>query len=262
MGVTKLKQLLRAAQEDLPITVRHERWMSSNPNPIYSDKALEFAQQALQRNVGGSRKRARLFRASGMARCPRSRMFTYLGMPKRLDIDSQLAGIFSMGEFIHLRWQMAGITEGWLVSPEVPVESPEIMLGGTMDGVLYDNSGFELKSINSNGYRRVMDFGPKEEHLLQVHAYMIMRKEVSDRFSIVYENKDTSEWREFRVTYDQVIAQKAMNEIESLISNYTSNTLPPMLSSCETKEGYVWRGCEFRDICPSASWPESTDGGV
>lgn len=261
--MTSLKQLLRAAQEDLPITVRHERWMSSNPNPIYSPEALSFAEQALRRNVGGSRaRRARLFRASGMAKCPRSRMFTYLGMPKRLEIDSRLAGIFSMGEFIHLRWQMAGLTEGWLDEAEVSVESSEMNLGGTMDGVLYDGSGFELKSINSNGYRRVMDYGPKDEHLLQVHAYMILRGGEGQRFSIVYENKDTSEWREFRVTYDDVIAKRAMDEIDLLADHLGRRELPPMLSACETKEGYVWRGCEFRDICPTASWPESTQGGV
>jgi hypothetical protein len=179
-------------------------------------------------------------------------------MPKRLEIDSRLAGIFSLGEFIHLRWQMAGLTEGWLSEAEVPLESSELMLGGTMDGVLHDGSGFELKSINSNGYRQVMSFGPKEEHLLQIHAYMMMRREISDQFSIVYENKDTSEWREFRITYDHVIAQKAMEEIKTLIDSRSDNKLPPMLSQCETKEGYVWRGCEFRDICPTASWPEST----
>lgn len=251
--MSSLKNLLRAAKNDLPITVRHERWLTKNTT-TYSPEALNFAAQALGNEVGGGRNRRRLFRASGMGGCLRQRVFTYLGVPGQKEITSGLSNIFHTGHFLHLKWQLAGLTEGWLSKAEVPVENEPLLLGGTMDGILYDDSGFEFKTINSWGFKKVHQDGPKPEHVLQTHAYMLMTE--MDAFSVVYENKDTAEWREFRVRKDPTALAKVQEELDTLHGSLDRQELPPVLPACAAGEGMQFRNCPFRLICvETKEWP-------
>lgn len=255
MEMTNLKNLIRAAQDSLPITIRHANWLENNSNAKYSEAALKFAADALAHDVGGARKRGkRLFRASAMGQCPRKRVLTFLGAPEKVEQDGKLSNIFHTGNFLHLKWQMAGLTEGWLAEAEVPAESQEYLLGGTMDGILYDGTGFEFKTINSNGFRGVMDYGPKKEHILQVHAYMVMTD--ITRFSIVYENKDTGEWREFGVKKDDEISRKVIDQITFLELALEKEELPEELEPCKSKEGSEFRYCQFSEICSKANFAE------
>lgn len=244
-----LRDLIRATQQDLPITVRHERWLAANSNATYSQAALEFAAKALAHDVGGARKRNRTFRASGLSSCERKRILQYLRVPEREQVESKTANIFHTGNFVHLKWQMAGLTEGWLVEAEVPHDSEELNFGSTFDGILYDGSGCEIKSINSRGYSNVMTYGPKPEHIMQVHGYMLLRPDI-DKFSILYENKDNQEWREFRVQRSEAIIATVTEEIARLNGYLRDQELPPMLGPCVEKTGYTYRGCAFRDNCP------------
>lgn len=251
--MTTLKSLLRAAKEDLPITVRHERWLASNTTE-YNEAALDFAQAALGNKVGGSRNRRRLFRASGMGGCLRQRVFTYLGVPGEREITSSLSNIFHTGHFLHLKWQLAGLTEGWLKEAEKPVENEELLLGGTMDGVLYDDSGFEFKTINSWGFKKIFQDGPKKEHVLQTHAYMLMTD--MEAFSVVYENKDTGEWREFRVRREAVADSKVKEELDALHGSLDRKELPTVLSDCAARKGTQYLNCPFRNMClQTKEWP-------
>lgn len=251
--MSSLRQLLRAAKQDLPITVRHERWLAAN-DADYTEDALAFAQRALAREVGGGRNRRRLFRASGMGGCLRQRLFTYLGVEGQRDITSGLANIFNTGHFLHLKWQMAGLTEGWLAKAEVPVENEELLLGGTMDGVLYDGSGFEFKTINSYGFKGVTANGPKAEHILQTHAYMLMND--MDAFSVVYENKDTGDWREYRVRREETAMAKVREEIDALHGSLERKELPVILDGCASKSTSQYRNCPFRGSClQTKEWP-------
>lgn len=251
--MTTLKNLLRAAKQDLPITVRHERWLASN-STTYTQPALDFAVAALGKEVGGGRARRRLFRASGMGGCLRQRVFTYLGVPGERDITSSLSNIFHTGHFLHLKWQLAGLTEGWLHQAEVPVENEELLLGGTMDGVLYDGSGFEFKTINSWGFKKVLQDGPKPEHILQTHAYMLMQP--IEAFSVVYENKDTGEWREYRVRRETKAESQVKEELDLLHDSLARKELPQVLVGCTKRDGMQYRNCPFRNIClETKEWP-------
>ena len=141
-----LKDLVRAVQTDLPITVRMETWMLANADPVYSEAAIQFSDDFLRKRVGGNRADRRPhFRASGMGKCARARVFARIGV---LGIDEQYsseqANTFATGNFLHRKWQMAGLTEGWLVKAEVPLENDEWDLGGTADGYIWDGSLFEF----------------------------------------------------------------------------------------------------------------------
>lgn len=246
-----LKEAIKAVQQNLPITMRHERWLRENHNPVYSQEALDFAATVLEGSSGSKRIRKRMFRASSAGMCERQQLFRISGTESREDISSDLSNIFLTGNFLHLKWQMAGLTEGWLVKAEVPVDREDLNAGGTMDGVLYTGGGFEFKSIYSRGFGTVMLYGPKTEHILQVHHYMYMGG--FESFSVVYENKDTGEWREFRVNRDEAIIEQSKLALERLNSLLADKILPPMLDDCVEKTGTRYRNCAFRDICPAGS---------
>lgn len=241
-GTVKFNNLLMAVQQDLPITVRHEKWLSQHANVKYPDKHVQTIAKLL---VAGDRDRLHAFSSSSTGTCLRRQIFSYFGKPARA-VGSSTANIFHTGNFIHAKWQLAGLTEGWLKEIEVPVYSEQYNLKGTMDGILWDDSGFEFKSINSNGYRDVMAYGPKREHQAQVQAYMMITH--IQRFSIVYENKNDGEWREFRVERDPDAIRQIQADLVELNAHVTHKSLPDPLTECKGKEGPYLR-CPFRDIC-------------
>lgn len=251
----KLKDVIRSVQQELPITARMDNWLHANPNPVYSERALQFAQQVLSQQVGGSSARAQPFRSSGIGLCVRRRLLAAAGVPEAGTIEAKLANIFATGAFLHLKWQMAGLTEGWLAKAEIRVDASHLYFGGTLDGILFDGSGFEFKTINSNGFGQVMAYGPKDLHVRQVHAYMLLKPEI-EAFSVVYEDKNTGEWREFRVHKDPKVLREIDRELAHLVEHYESHKLVPMLHDCETKEGSTYRNCPFRESCPTfKKWP-------
>lgn len=272
-----LKDLVRAVQKDLPVTVRHERWMLANSDPVYSEAAIQFSDDFLRKRIGGNRVGRRLrFRASGMGKCARSRVFSRIGHKGiSEDFSSSQANIFATGNFMHRKWQMAGITEGWIptraeewvtrdgqkrstrVLAEVPMDSEEYDLAGTADGFIWDGSLFEFKTINSNGWQWIRSKGvPDRNHRLQTAAYKLLDPTLTAA-SIVYENKDTGEWREVRSYFDDEIMQAVIDEIDELTHSIETQVLPPVLNKCSTGEGMEYRRCPYRDSCLKIKvWPK------
>jgi hypothetical protein len=250
-----LKDMVKATKGDLPITVRHETWMTkTNGNPVYSDEAMAFAAEALSGEAGSQRRRKKMFRASAAGQCHRRQVFNYIDMPQADSVDSKLASIFVTGTMLHLKWQLAGLTEGWLVQAEVPVDRSELNAGGTMDGITYTGGGFEFKTINDRGFAGVMQFGPKSGHVFQVHHYMLLGE--LDHFSVVYENKNTGEWKEFLVPRDENVIQQSRVALATLNTSLEYKRLLPVLPDCETKEGQMFRTCPFRTFCVEMKmWP-------
>jgi hypothetical protein len=250
-----LKDLMRAVQNDLPVTLRHERWLIANGDASYSPEAIEFARQQLAGEVGGSRSRALGFRASGMGKCPRARLFAITGTQGIVAVDSRSSNTFQTGHFLHLKWQMAGLTEGWLAKAEVPLYSEDLNLGGTADGFIYDGSLFEFKTINKRNYDYVTRTGPLINHKLQTGAYKLLEPSL-EAVSIVYENKETGEWREYREYFPNEVIEAVLGELEVLNAALRAKVMPPMLDPCERGEGHVFRQCPFREVCPKTKvWP-------
>lgn len=250
-----LKSQIRAVQQSLPITQRHEAWMRENADAAYSERACDFAWDVLRGNLGSQRERKpRRLRGSGTGKCGRQRILKLLGAKDEVANDSRLSNIFHTGNFLHLKWQMAGFTEGWLADAEVPVVSELHNVAGTMDGVLYDGSGFEFKSINSRGFSFVTSSNkPKQDHIQQVHVYMLMSG--LETFSVVYENKDNQEWREFRVVRDEQIIDQIVAELDELNEALRLQQLPDgSIKSCLDRDS-TYRNCPVRDAC-MAAWNE------
>lgn len=250
----KFGELLKHNKPGLVISPRHDEWMKSNGNPKYSDAALKFGaeQMALQATP---RDRRGTFSASSLNTCYRKQQFTFLGMPE-LPPTPKTAGIFQNGTFMHIRWQMAGLTEGWLWEGEVPLPENSLNLSGTRDGVAYDGSVVEFKSINTNGFARVNTFGPKEDHLAQVGTYVAAGGH--DKAILIYEDKNTQEYKEFVIPAEELPLKEIEMQAHNIQNLTRAEQLHEPLSSCLAKEGYRYTSCPFRDRCLKIhNWDEA-----
>lgn len=246
--MTSLKDLIKAVNEEKPVTVRHESWLEKNADPTYSPEAIAFAAAELAGTENSdSGPKVKMFRASGMNGCMRQRIFQRSGMEQQTPPNARTANIFHTGNFIHLKWQMAGMSEGWLAQPEVAMECEDLQLRGHTDGILFDGSLLEIKSINSRGFDRVYKDGVKEDHKMQATAYLYMQDKKA--ISFIYENKDNQEWYEIRYMRNSKDEDEMLKQMKTLVQYWEDDRLPRILSSCERKEGTNYNYCPFKKEC-------------
>lgn len=238
----------------LLVTDRHEDWLKSHANLSYTPDALAFAARELST---GDRDRRFGFSASSLGSCPRAQQLTFLGV-ERNTLRPRQHQVAHNGNFMHLRWQMAGISAGWLAEPEVPIPENKFGLSGTMDGVLDTGQGLELKSCNAHAFSGVNSFGPKTEHLFQVHTYMLATN--INVFSLIYENKDTQFWKEFVVERNEGLIAKVKELALMLNARTNAHELFPILDKCEVEEGWQYEWCDKRVACKAMeTWPSSQE---
>lgn len=205
----------------------------------------------------GERDRTRSFSASGAGGCLRARIFAWLDAPAKKHSEDTMA-IFLNGHWVHMRHQVVGLSAGYLIAAEVPVYREDLNLVGTMDALAVDDVPVEYKSINQNGFMQVRQFGPRSDHVMQVHAYMLAGDYAGAR--VVYENKNTNDLLEFYVERDEEIIGKVYRELDSLNKATLGKYLLPMLDECTRKEG-AYRWCPFASQCPKGTdlYPEMSD---
>jgi hypothetical protein len=247
----RFSETIKNTDPALVVSRRHEEWLLENDHPVYSQRALDFAHQMLTKR---DRVRKGTFSASSLGECMREQQFTYLGMSK-LPPDAKNAMKMQNGSFMHLRWQMAGLTEGWLWKAEVAVMSTPLGLQGTMDGVCFEDSILELKSINVNGFSRVTAFGPLHPHLFQMATYMLCTGRRKGIF--IYECKDNQEYKEIPVTDADVPLDEAELQARAMWASVDQQKLFEPLEKCIDKTGWKYNSCPYRDRCLSIhEWGE------
>lgn len=229
----------------LYVTERHEKWLQANPNPIYSPEAIRLAETTFSE---AQRDRTKSFSASHLSGCPRAAQFQYRGLPQREFNDAHLINIFHNGDFMHLRWQMAGMTAGWLDMAEVFRGSEQWWLKGSLDGILDNGWGLELKSIHSNGFKQVLQYGGKKEHLTQIDAYFLLWPEIGT-FSLIYENKDTQDYKEIVVEREEKRVEELEDRLLKMIENTRSHIYFDIRDDCWKGEGQMFRHCPYSEIC-------------
>ena len=239
----KFSETVKYVDPDLVVSRRHEAWIVEADTRPYSQRAIDFAQAQLGR---ADRKRKGTLSASSLGECERYQQFVYLGMPKLLP-DAKNMAKMQNGAFMHLRWQMEGLTEGWLTYAEVPVKSDAYHLTGTMDGVLFNGAILELKSINANGFSRVMTFGPLTPHLYQMATYMLCSGEEKGVF--IYESKDTQEYTEIVVDPDDLPMTEMVDKAEHMWQTTRAEQLSEPQGDCIDQKGWKYMSCPFRDRC-------------
>lgn len=236
---------IKKAQAELVVSPRHDVWLVNNPNPQYSTEALKFAQEQLYWQ-GHPRNRKGTVSASSLGSCRRRQQFTFLGLPEAKPAP-RTAQIFQNGTMMHIRWQMAGLTEGWLAQAEVPVGKNDLNLSGTIDGIADDDTIVEFKSINTDGYRGVNTFGPKHEHKTQVATYMLTTGR--EKAVIIYEDKNTQDYTEFVVPMDQELEFEVKASASQTWGLIKQENLAEPLPKCEEQTGVQYSTCPFRERC-------------
>lgn len=246
----------------LLVSPRYEEYIAANSNIHVDQTVADFIASEL---TTPQRDRRMTFSASARGACPREQIFRFTSLQPISRFSTSLIAIFHQGTFMHLKWQALLLDAGILHEPEVSCHWVDANLTGTIDGVgivpddhelkaEHEKFGWELKSINSNGYRYVLSGGPKKQHLQQIHAYML----ATDLrvWSLCYENKDTQEWKEFVVHYDEKMAQEVLDELQYLNDCLEKKELPPVLPECREMKG-PYKQCPFAHVClDQHEWPE------
>lgn len=251
----KFGELLRVHKPELVISRRYDEWVAKNSNPVYSPEALDFAREQLWAQTY-PRDRRGTVSASSLKKCMRRQAFTFLGMPE-MPYSAKTSAIFQNGTFMHLRWQMAGITEGFLSACEIKVPSNPFRLSGTLDAVAYEDSVVELKSCNSNSFSRAMAFGPIAGHDYQVATYCLVTGR--EQGVLIYENKDTQEFTEIVLPREQLPLQEIIIANERLWEYLDRQVLPDPLDAVYENK-MPCSGCPFRNVCLKfPSWVEADE---
>lgn len=272
MSINELEHLRDRilSHADLPFTSGHLRWLADGcvVTPEAFRRVTEVQVQdyfKTDRSDGSGRLRASAFGTldmAGVEYCERRHLLSFLGVTQDPP-DTSSIEIMNTGTQLHYYLQQAGLSAGWLADIEVPVEYEPWRLRGSMDGVMADGSGLEIKTTNSTIFSKVSNRkkdleaaggnpaqAAKVSHLWQIHMYM--RASGLEKFSLVYIDRGfPSRFLELRVEHDQDIADAVDDAMDSLIDWIQARELPPMLDSCQRQTGKTYESCSFRSHCPT-----------
>lgn len=251
--MSTLKSLLESAEsgENLVVTGPHYEWLERLEHETMPNQAAMYhVIKVMLRQF--KQPRAGRFSPSAMGMCPRRIMFGYAGAPQ-LAPDTGSQEIFKHGSKIHLDWQIEGITMGWMQSGEVWVEDKDLLVGGSMDGLLENGDVFELKSAAPSVFNRVVvtERTPKFEALMQVNTYFLLSG--ADWASVVYEDRAYGSFHEFRIERSAAIEKEILKRLKSYKGYVEADELPQMLPECEVKMGTAYKYCPYRKYCPTGT---------
>ena len=244
-----LKDLVRSAEagDNLMVTGPHSEWLEMLEHEQRpSARAMAYVIRILLGDF--KHERSGRFSPSSMGECARRLVFGYAGAPQLPpDIDNQ--EMMDHGTAAHLKWQIEGLTMGYMEDVEVWVDDPDLLVGGSMDAELHDGSIFELKTAGPFVYNKIVldQRAPKWENLMQLNTYFMLSGATWG--SAVYEDRGSGQFHEFRVEADGKIEREVLRRLRSYKSYVEADELPPLLPDCEVRVGSVYRRCPFRKIC-------------
>ena len=266
---------------DLPFTAGHLRWLSEGGvvTPAAFKRLMEVQLDdyfRIDRSDGSGRLRASGFGSvsqPGIEYCERQHILSYIGAEADAFSVSSME-MMNTGTQLHYYYQLGGLSSGWLADIEVPLSYEPWKLRGSMDGLITDGTGLEIKTTGSTKYSKInskrvaikaqnvenQKTGIGEEaplwkaadlsHLWQIHMYM-MATEI-DKFSLVYIDRGwPSRFMEFRVERDDKVMEAVDTNMKQLAAYARDAILPPMLENCQKFVGKTYEGCRYRTSCPT-----------
>jgi hypothetical protein len=183
--------------------------------------------------------------------CPRKTYYSFIKAPAEPFTAKELL-IFSMGESIHLRLQKYLQDSKLQLQAERRIEDfyKTMPIHAYIDSIcIIDNEPYiiELKSHKDWNYGNKCYLNePKEEHIGQIQMYMHftgIKKGI-----ILYENKNTSELKEFEVLYDPEYTIKVLDELFLIWEQY-QNKIEPNRNPEYQLSKYPCFYCKFVKHC-------------
>lgn len=266
---------------------RHNAWMQlPESQRVWTPEAISFASLVHQ----GKLKHERKGRVSPSAlgdNCERALLFGFAQAPQ-VPFPRENAEKMYAGEFHHLRWQMEGLSAGYMKRGEVWLHAEALRCGGSGDGLLVDGSLFELKSTAEHLFKcaREMTKAPEDrnpqrfnswdyfmgmhrKHKLQMEAYWLVDevgaaergepRVLNDWGSLVYQDAgNPGNIVEFRLHSAPTRRTEVNRILESLHDWIDIKDLPDMLDGCrkavfgaqEGEEPATQKEVTVYDRCP------------
>lgn len=252
------KLLKDIKRTDLYVTPTISPWLIANTDLVLTP---EMAQWVADQLKTPPRDRSGSLSASAAGSCHRAQALTYLGYEALPTAEIGLSTIFIDGRWRHLRWQAMLMQLGVLTKVEHYAIVPRLRIVGHLDGLHWEERiGFELKGMNTHIYRRQVDSGEMmHKHRLQVATYFILVPHLQ-RFSVVYEDKNTHDWNEWVIHREEEtqLIEEAQAELDQLNEHIAKAQLPEVLSECEKVPN---QKCPYRSECHRARFgsPPSPD---
>jgi hypothetical protein len=237
-------------KKELLVTPRLDQWLMLHGanGLIIDDRTFEFIKYKWL--AANNSDRSGRFGASSRGTCMRAQIFGFQGRPQNRGADSVLQQIFLDGTFRHIRWQIVLKEAGILTDIEVRCIMPTLNLASSMDGMnSVEKWGFELKGTSQ--FQQACK-APFESHVLQVHTYMIAAN--LNKFSLVYEDKQSQEWKEHIVKYDPHIAKVVYDELKLLNESINNKKLPEVMPVCRGGDSDTFKRCPYSHFCLEATW--------
>lgn len=243
---------------DKPITDGMHAFLSpiseGGHSGIFSRDAVDLIYEVMLADLATRRDGSGRFRPSMLGDiCLRRQMLSYHGAPQT-EPDMALQMLFNEGTWKHYYWQAAGLTVGFLSRVEVPMFRDGVKWGQA-DGVQPDGSLFELKAVRDTVFRKVVldNHKPKGDHMMQSVA---MANNIgADEISLVYTDRNTGGFHEFRFDRDYPwfkVAEKELERREEILHHHRDEeTMPGMLPDCARGRGDEYKECRFREACTS-----------
>ena len=253
---------------------RHLEWLR-RMDRSYSPEAIEHARKVFAGEYAHERS-GRLSPSSLGTDCEREILFSFGGAPK-LPSTPTAEDLMDSGSFEHLRWQMEGLSAGFLVDVEGWVHSEELRCGGSMDGIGDDGSLFELKNtaphlfsaiVTGRGTAKNYARWMVAKHKMQMEFYWLIdslqpNPRLAPVGSLVYQDRASKDVFEIRIRQNASRQKEAHRILESLHDWLDINELPDMLDGCwkavtpsespTEKEMTKYRRCAYREHCPLAT---------
>lgn len=218
-------------------------WLRSGA-PITAE-AVDRVTVEMSRDTGGHRADGGgRVRPSMIGKCVRAQAYSFLGTPVTRQINDTTQSLFLAGTFGHYRWQVAGLSAGFMSDIEVPVSIPEWRVSGQCDAQLSDASIFELKTTNPAAFSKAKSH-PREGDVAQLQTYMYALD--ATHGSLVYECRMTLDFVEWRVERDDDLIDRIRQSCEQ-VTTATDEQLPPPLAECISHSG-AYRWCNYAATC-------------
>lgn len=178
--------------------------------------------------------------------CMRQQLFSYRG-ERPLVGDTRY---MDSGTWAHYRWQLNLLSAGILTDIEYVVEYSPWFLKGSIDGLIVDGTPLEIKQMGSKWYDVAVNRKsrrPHKWHMFQTHGYM--KALGVTECSLLYENRETLEWHEFRVPFDAQVYAELEALMDRLSTHIDANTLPPIFDGCRVGNTTMFSQCKWKEVC-------------
>ena len=261
-----LKRVKVAQEQGLKLTPTLVSYFMSNPEPFYPTDIAEMI--ADQLTTPGRVRTGSLAASSLPLHCYRAGVFQWIGADQNASRDELrdaiLNNLFLDGHWRHLRLQATLLVTDLIDTIEHPLHHKELNIRGTADGISFEHGyGVEIKGAHDFSFQMLGNMKkPLDSHYWQTQAYLMLTG--FDRWYVLYENKNTSDFKEFVVEPDQFMfdeIRQYARTVNTVLEH--SRELPPMLPGC-TQHDDTFKRCQYSTLCGglSGSWPSDRQVSV